>query len=97
MTDAEETTPETPDGEGMLQGIADKLQEFINAIHDNPPVLLCGAVVTWESMRFTEDGDPLYSVNYAALPNTSASSTIGILDLATEVAKSDMFTDHEED
>lgn len=88
---------ETPDGEGLLTRIAEALQEFINAIHDDPPVLLRGAVVAWESVRYNDDGDPLYSVNYASLPNTSAASTIGILDLGTEVAKSDMFTDHEED
>ena len=96
MTDPDDTT-EAPDGEGMLTGIAEALQEFVNAIHDEPPVLLRGAVVAWESMRYNDDGDPLYSVNYASLTNTSAASTIGILDLATDVAKSDMFGDHEED
>lgn len=84
-----ETTP--------LERVAEALQEFVNSIDDQAPVLLRGGVVTWESMIFDADGDAMFKVNYAALPNTSMASTIGILDLATEVAKNDMFTDHEED
>jgi len=80
-----------------LERVADALQEFVNCIEDEAPVLLRGAVVAWESMRFDEDGDAMFKVNYAALPNTSMASTIGILDLANDVAKHDMFYHHEED
>jgi hypothetical protein len=83
--------PETP-----LDRVATALQDFVNEIDDQAPVLLRGAVVAWESMIFDEDGDAMFKVNYAALPNTSMASTIGILDLANDVAKHDMFADPEE-
>lgn len=79
-----------------LERVADALQDFVNATDEQAPVLLRGGVVAWESMIFDEDGDAMFRVNYAALPNTSMASTIGILDLATDVAKCDMFGDPEE-
>lgn len=80
-----------------LDVVAEALQAFVNATDEQAPVLVRGGVVAWESMIFNDDGDAMFKVNYAALPNTSAASTIGILDLATEVAKFDMFGDSEEE
>lgn len=79
-----------------LDRVATALQDFVNATDDQAPVLVRGAVFAWESMIFDDDGDAMFKVNYAALPNTSMASTIGILDLATDVAKHDMFADPEE-
>lgn len=80
-----------------LERVADALQAFVNAIDEEAPVLLRGGVVAWESVIYNDDGDAMFKVNYAALPNTSMASTIGILDLATDVAKHDMFPDEEEE
>lgn len=85
----------TQPGERPIDRVATALQDFVNSIDDQAPVLVRGAVVAWESMIFDEDGDAMFKVNYAALPSTSMASTIGILDLATEVAKCDMFHDEE--
>lgn len=74
-----------------LEKVAAALQEFVNECNDEGrPVLLRGGVVCWESMVYEDDGDAGFLVNYASLPNTSMATTIGILDLATEVAKNDM-------
>lgn len=82
-----------------LERVNKTIQDFVNAVDPEAPVLLRGGVISWESMIYDEDGDAMFRVNYASLPNTSVSSTIGILDLATEVAKHDMFCggDHGDD
>lgn len=83
--DADDTEP--------IDRVARALQDFVNDIDDEAPVLIRGAVIAWESMRYDDDGDALFKVSYATVPNTSMASVIGILDLATDVAKSDMFGD----
>lgn len=84
------------DHQKPLFRVHDALQAFVNTIEEEAPVLLRGAVVAWESMIYDEDGDAMFKVNYAALPNTSMASTIGILSLGTDLAKRDMLIDDEE-
>lgn len=73
-----------------LDKLAQALQEFVNSIDDEAPVLLRGAVVAWESMILNDDGDVAFKVNYCSMPNTSMAETIGIMSLGKDVAMGDM-------
>lgn len=73
-----------------LERVAKAMQDFVNSIDAEAPVLLRGGVVAWESMVLNEDGDTGFKVSYAALPNTSMSSTVGLLEMGRNAALLDM-------
>lgn len=60
-----------------LERVATAIQDFVNSIDDEAPVLLRGGVIAWESVIFNDQGQAMYKVNYASLPDTSMASTIG--------------------
>jgi len=76
--------------ESPLERVSKAMQDFVNSIDDEAPVIIRGGVIAWESMIFDENGDAAYRVSYASLPETSMASTIGILHLATKYAEDDM-------
>ncbi|GAA4120421.1 hypothetical protein GCM10022215_24020 [Nocardioides fonticola] len=85
-----ETDPEPLDDRTPLEKLTDAIREFVNAIDDEAPVLIRGAVVTWESTILTEDGDAAFKVGYASCEGSSMASTIGMLELARRQAVREM-------
>ena len=57
------------------------VQDFVRAIadEDEPIWLVRGFVLSWEQVRFDEDGDALWRTRYAVPEITTAAHAVGIL------------------
>lgn len=83
--------------ESALEKVARAIQEFVNEIDDQAPVILRGGVITFETMKPTADGEAVaFKVGYASLPNTSMAETIGTLTLSRHYALHDMMGEDDE-
>lgn len=71
-----------------LEKLNDLIQQFVNELEEQA-VILRGAVVVWETMVFDDDGDPLFKVNYASMPNTTMAQTAGLFDMGRGVLDED--------
>ena len=60
--------------------LAESIQEFINAGEEIPRIVR-GAVLVYETMRYDDDGDEVYSTNFSCIPGTTLATAIGVLDL----------------
>jgi hypothetical protein len=76
MTD-EEQTEETPEAT-PLEKLAAAVQEFASATGDHPG-MVTSALVAWETVTYTDDGRPLFSLDYASAGvNESMTAAIGL-------------------
>lgn len=83
-----------------ISRLTQAVQDFVNAIDDEAPVLLRSGAVVWETQILDDDdGDAAYKTSYASLDGTSMASTIGVLELGKTLALDDMVggTDGEDD
>lgn len=74
-----------------IQKLTAAVQAFVNEVDDEPPVLLRGGVVVWESMILDDDGDAMFMTNYASLDGTSLAHTMGLMELGKMVLEGDAF------
>ena len=77
-----------------LVSLAGAIQTFANAIADEPPVLVGGALVLWEQVRYDEDGDVCRSIRYAVPTDSSTlTGSLGLLEAAGEYLRRDILGD----
>lgn len=80
-----------------LEDFTKALEEYIRATadEDDGTFVVKGAVVSWEQIRFDEDGEPHYTVNCMSTDGTSYAETIGILNIAMDVVDGRTYRDYE--
>lgn len=80
-----------------IEALTAAVQEFVNARSEHGPVLLRGAVVVWEQVRFDDDGQTAFHTSYACTEGTSPAASVGILELGRQVVLDDLLDDGEDE
>lgn len=78
-----------------LIAVREALQVLANRI-DATPGLVQNAMVAWESVSFSDDGEPQRQINYAVpTDNFSLSSALGLIEAAKVYVRRDLFDEAE--
>lgn len=85
------------DDQTPLERLNTAIQDFINEIDDEAPVLLDSAVLVWESMIYTDDGDVARKINYANAGRASMSATVGLLQAGSHQVLTDLTGNDDDD
>lgn len=92
-------TDSAPEDRDPMDALEAAVQEFVRAITDDEPVsLVRGFVLSWEQVRFDEDGDALWRTRYAVPEITTAAHAVGILSVTKALIEDMMIgrcCDHE--
>lgn len=72
-----------------LDAVRDSIQGLVNAIEDEPH-LLDSAVVIWEAVSYSDDGEPQRCIRYAVpTDNFSMSAALGLLEAGKHYIRRD--------
>lgn len=82
--------------EVTLDDVADLIQRWITQEEDQP-VVVTGAMLTWEQVRYDEDGDQARAFGYADVLHTGLAAAIGLLVAGKRQVMDDLFGDPEGD
>lgn len=73
-----------------LDDVADLIQRWITQQEDEP-VVVTGAMLTWEQVRYDDDGQQWRQIRYADLLATGLASAIGLLVAGKRQVMDDLF------
>jgi hypothetical protein len=73
-----------------VQAVREAIQNLVNAIEDEPH-LLDSAVVIWESVTYSDDGETMRRISYAVpTDNFSASAALGLVEAGKHYIRLDV-------
>lgn len=77
-----------------LDDIADLIQRWI-AQQEDEPVVVTGAMLTWEQVRYNQDGEQARKFGYADLLHSGLAAAIGLLVAGKRQVMDDLFGEPE--
>lgn len=73
-----------------IEKLTAAVQEFVNEVDEDAPVIVRTAVVAWEAVVLNDDGEAMSGIAFEPIGNAGPSATIGLLITAGEMAKANI-------